>query len=65
MDATNLRAIANATETALAQLDLATVAVQATGRGSFPPSLQKDIADLQAVHERLQARLVNLVKTYA
>lgn len=57
MDAKNLRHIASAHETALAQIDLAAVAVQATGQGRVSPSLQKDLADLIAVQDRLTARL--------
>lgn len=57
MDATRLRHIASATETALAQLDLAAVAVQATGCGRVPPCLQKDLRDLAEVHDRLSRRL--------
>jgi hypothetical protein len=60
MDATRLRHAASATETALAQIELAAVAVQATGQGRVPQPLQKDIADLMDVHARLSRRLVAL-----
>lgn len=60
MDAKNLRHIASATEAALAQVDLATVAVQATGQGRVSPSLQKDLSDLMDVHARLSQRLIAL-----
>lgn len=60
MDATNLRHIASAHETALAQIDLAAVAVQATGQGHMSACLQKDVADLMDVHARLTRRLIVL-----
>lgn len=57
MDATKLRHIASATEDALTQLDLAAVAIQATGQGVVSPSLQNDLTALLDVRDRLTRRL--------
>lgn len=60
MDATNLRHMTSAHQDALAQLDLATVAVQAAGLGRVSPAIQKDIADLLTVQDRVSRRLTAL-----
>jgi hypothetical protein len=65
MDAKNLRHIAAAHETAIAQLDLAAVAVQATGLGSVSPSLQKDLHDLIDLQDRMSRRLKALTSVVA
>lgn len=62
MKTTNVKRIANAHQDALAQLDLATTAVQATGMGQITPSLRNDLEDLLAVQRRLQDRLTRLAR---
>lgn len=57
MDQRNISRCANAHETALAQIDLATIALQATGEGRTSPLLRKDLQDLIAVSQRVGMRL--------
>ncbi len=65
MDAQNMPSILAAHVDALTQLSLATIALQATGRGTMSPSLQKDINDLMTVSHRVEARLSSLADAMA
>ena len=60
MDRKNMQCLESAHEKAVAALNDAILITQSTGLGKVPPSLQRDLSELTAVRDRVDARLLKL-----